>query len=447
MLKDFLQRILALFGKKPIEEKDISRSREYEQSYENTDKVNFAAVFANALSNKTVNESTVDIVGADDKPNKRSEFINTAIHEVWTQANKITSQAIGKGGKVIVPYISNGKAYFDIIDQSRLFISGIKGNRIYNATILADVQKQNEKLYFRWADYTLKDGVHTIRNRATGESGNSIPLASIEAWTGIDEEISITGVDRLLFGFYKNVTDNRKDRDHYGVPITYGSESIIKQIHSHLNLIEREYKLTRPMLGLDAAMWDNPRYGKTVQDKDTPFIPLENLSKDNANLWELYAPAIRDTAMYNRLVQLYEMLEKSVGTSKGILTEPITKNATATEILQSQYDTFCVVSSLRERWKDVIEDLAYAYDVLAEHYNITPLGSRNSYKIVWDWDMRLTENSSETFTQLSEMQSKGIVSKAELRQWKKGGTLDENQEIIDKITESEPSLSQIVGIE
>ena len=33
MLKDFLQRILALFGKKPIEEKDISRSREYEQSY------------------------------------------------------------------------------------------------------------------------------------------------------------------------------------------------------------------------------------------------------------------------------------------------------------------------------------------------------------------------------------------------------------------------------
>ena len=155
-----------------------------------------------------------------------------------------------------MPYISNGKAYFDIIDQSRLFISGIKGNRIYNATILADVQKQNERLYFRWADYTLKDGVHTIRNRATGESGNSIPLESIEAWTGIDEEIFIAGVDRLLFGFYKNVTDNRKDRDNYGVPITYGSESIIKQIHSHLNLIEREYKLTRPMLGLDAAMWN-----------------------------------------------------------------------------------------------------------------------------------------------------------------------------------------------
>lgn len=41
------------------------------------------------------------------------------------------------------------------------------------------------------------------------------------------------------------------------------------------------------------------------------------------------------------------MLEKSVGTSRGILTEPITKNATATDILQSQYNTFCVVSSLR----------------------------------------------------------------------------------------------------
>ena len=50
--------------------------------------------------------------------------------------------------------------------------------------------------------------------------------------------------------------------------------------------------------------------------------------------------------------------------------------------------------------------------------------------------MSLFESSTETFQQLTELQSRGIVSKAELRQWVRGGTLEEAQAAIDDIDAS-----------
>ena len=55
---------------------------------------------------------------------------------MWDKSIKITQQALGKGGKVIVPYISDGKALYDVIDQTRLFVNKMVGNKITSATIL-----------------------------------------------------------------------------------------------------------------------------------------------------------------------------------------------------------------------------------------------------------------------------------------------------------------------
>ena len=46
------------------------------------------------------------------------------------------------------------------------------------------------------------------------------------------------------------------------MPITYGCEALMDDIHEHLRLIAREYRLTRPMLGLSVEMWRDPFDGK-----------------------------------------------------------------------------------------------------------------------------------------------------------------------------------------
>ena len=50
--------------------------------------------------------------------------------------------------------------------------------------------------------------------------------------------------------------------------------------------------------------------------------------------------------------------------------------------------------------------------------------------------MSLIESSEQTFNQLSELEQRGMVSKAELRQWVKGGTEEEAQAAIDEIAAS-----------
>ena len=94
-------------------------------------------------------------------------------------------------------------------------------------------------------------------------------------------------------------------------------------------------------------------------------------------------------------------------------------------------------------WEQGLDDMAYAVDVLAEHFGLTPAGARGEYAVGVDWDMSLFESAQETFQQLSELQSRGMMSKAELRQWVRGGTLEEAQAAVDEIAAEHDTLSGI----
>lgn len=457
MFNGFLDWVRRLFGRQPQAERGAMLAAHTEAEYRRVDEINFAYIFANKLANIAVSDATLNVKGKDDSEGgERTKLIAEALESVFEKAHKITSQILGSGGRVLAPYISDGKVCFDIIAQERLYVIDMSGDKLMSAAVLADSTEQNGKKYFRWACYTLENGGLVVLNRATDEGGKTFPLAQFPEWADIPEEYSIAGVDRLPLAFMRCPVDNRRERDVYGVPITYGCDGLIAEIREHLKLIAREYRLTRPMLGLSAEMWRKPfeggtrgesgveRVRRTVQDSDDPFVPIEGTYDDANPPWMIYAPAIRNEAMYDRLDRLFELLEKAVGTSRGILTARETETATATEIRAANHDTFSIVSSIRKMWEAGLDDLAYAADVLAEHFGLSPAGARGDYAVQVDWDMSLFENAAETFQQLSELQSRGMVSKAELRQWVRGGTLEDAQAAIDEIAKEQDTLLDII---
>lgn len=463
MIQRFFEWVLRLFGRRPKERDAASAAQDSAARYEDISRVNFTAIFANKLTNLVIAESTVSVSGPDGEGNKRAEFIDAVIQNIWKKSRKITAQVLGKGGKVIVPYVENGRARFSVIDQHRMLINGMVDDRIVSATLIADIICRVDQKYYRLADYSVENGVHRIVNRAINESGATVPLTDFPEWAGIAEEIAISNVDRLLFAFLRCPVDNRVDKEVYGVEITYGNQALIAELLDHLALIRREYKLTRPMLGLDSALWRKKKssvkdengktlpFGKhiediraTVQDNDVPFIPVDTADGDQP--WLMFSPAIRDTAMYKRLEELCALLEKSVGTSRGILTERPSVGATATEIRAAQYDTYCITDAMREQWESALDDLAYAYDVLAEYFGLTPAGARGAFTMAVDWDYSMYESSSETFQQLSELRSGGMLRKARLYQWVEGGTLEEAQKAIDDVKKFDGDSSAMAGL-
>ena len=164
-------------------------------------------------------------------------------------------------------------------------------------------------------------------------------------------------------------------------------------------------------------------------------------SGDNDDMWHEYSPEIRSAAYSSRVQELFELLEKAIGTSKGILTAPEAA-ATATEIRRAQHDTWALVGNIRKAAEKAIDNTVYAINVLCNYYGLTPPGD---YTVQYDWDMSMLENSGETWQQLKDGRSMGIRSKAELRAWQTGETIEEAQAAIDKIEESEPVMQDLIG--
>ena len=435
MLKALWDYILRMFGinKSDTTDKDITKNSEYSKDFESTEEINFTAIFAAKMTTLAVSESTSDVVG----DNARVALLDECMSDVWKKIKRITSRMLGTGGCAAIPYVQDGEIHFDVVAQDRIRIHEKKGDRITAATVLADSIKQGTKKYYRWANYKVEGDVITITNRVTDESGKDV---LVPQWAGIEDR-AITGVDRVLFGYFKSPVDNRQFSDFYGVPITYGCDSIIEEINDCFEQIRDEYKLKEVRVFADERMFQkDPNTGKySIPSK--LFYAAHN---ETGAMIETFSPDIRTSSYYDRLQHLFELLERSIGTSKGVLTAPETRGATATEIKAGLYDTYAMVSDIRTAIESGTNDFIYSCNVLANYYGLSPIGD---YSTSYDWSSSLVESSIEAWAQLKDAQAMGIIEKAEIRQWlRPNESMDEAQAIIDQIKTTEPTISDLLGV-
>ena len=94
--------------------------------------------------------------------------------------------------------------------------------------------------------------------------------------------------------------------------------------------------------------------------------------------------------------------------------------------------TYITVSALQDSLEDCILDVIYAINVFTELYNLAPSGD---YTTNIDWkDSILTDTDTELEHKLT-LQTAGILSKAEVRAWYTGESVEAAQLEIDKIQE------------
>lgn len=414
--------------------KEIQENQKYAVDYQDISDINFNAIFSNKLANYVISDSEIIVTGE----NARQELMNDTAQKLWKRAKKITSMSFGYGGIVIVPYVKNNKIYHNIVPQDRLTIDAMEGDTITGATILADKITMTidnaVKHFYRWTNYKIENGDLTITQQYTNEMGQRI--VKPDFWDYITDTFTIKNVDRVPFGYIKSPINNRKANDKYGVPITYGCDKTIKEIKELLAQIVREYDLKQAFVGADVSMFG-------INDKLVEGGLFKKLDTGKDEFFEVYDPAIRDSSYFNRLQELYMRLEHEIGTSRGILSEAQTANATATEIKRAMYDTFTIVDDMRANIEKGLEDFFYACEVLANAFNITPGGT---YEIAYNWSYGLIEDSSEEYMQLVQGLAQGVIDKVELRQWlKPTETVEEAQAKIEEIKASNPSIDDLLG--
>lgn len=431
MFMKIWNKILALFGKKQLPDDMLMQANDkFAYDYENIKDINFTAIFANKLANITISDSNIDVVG----DNKRAELLQETLKRLKKKLKKIVARDLGTGGVLVVPYVNRNKIYFNIITQNRFSINKMIGDDIVDCTIMAEHIVRNQEHYYRWADYMLENNNLYIRYRSTLD-GEPIEMTLIPEWANI-EDISITNVDKMPFMYIKSPIDNRKELDKYGAPITYGCDKQIAKIMNDLEQIDREYSLKEAFVGADITMF-----------KGEDALPTNGLYKKiNAgedNFWEVFDPAFRDTSYYNKLMNDFALLEKAVGTDRGILTEPLSTYQNKDEARRANQNTFSIIDDVRDSLEDGLKDFLYACDVLANYYSLSPQGD---YELSTDWSYAILEDSTQEFSQLCQGESRGVIRKAELRQYlKPNETIEEAQAVIDKIKKESPSAKDLLG--
>lgn len=428
--------ILRQFGiKKSITtDKQQSKNANYTHKYKDISDISFEAIFSSKLASIATSDSTI-VIDAD---NKRAELLGLTCLAVWEKVNKIASLALGVGGCLIVPYVQNGKILFDIVTQDRLCIHSKNGEKITGATVLADTVVLNDTRYFRYTNYQVEGNTLHITNRVTTQYGKP---AEIEQWKDI-QDISIANVDRVLFGYIKSPVDNRDSDNDYGVPITYGCDKIIDDIKECLQQIKDEFKLKEVKVFADERLFKKDKNGNpTITSK--LFYAVKNLGDGGNKMIELFSEDYRESPLHNRLANLFELLEKAVGTSRGILSKPDASYENKDAVREANRATWAIVTALRKNIEKGFEDFLYACDVLANYYGLSPAGE---YAYKFDWDFSLIESSTETWQQMKDLQSLGGMSKAELRAWQTGERLEDAQKAIDEIKKTEPTMSDLMGL-
>ena len=419
-------------------QKEVEDNVKYAVQYESIENINFNAIFGNKLANYTISDSNMNIEG----DNARTELLNKIGQSMWKKSKKITSMAFGYGGVFLVPYVKGNKLYYNIVPQSRVTIDKTEGDLITGATVLAERKEISRgigqtKTYIRWANYRLEpnsDGTYNgiIEQKFSDETGAEIPAPDF--WKNILIKQTIANVDRALIAYIKSPVNNRKPNDKYGVPITYGCDATILEIRETMKQMVREYQLKEAFVGVDATMFN----GKNKLPDNGLFKKIDNTDND---FFEIYDPKFR--SFTERLQELYKRLEHEVGTSYGILSEVDTKQATATEIRRSMYDTFTICDDMRTNIEKGFEDFFYACNVLANAYNLSQYGE---YQVSFEWSYSLLEDTQSEWSQLIWANNNGIVSNVEIRQWlKPDETLEESQKAIEEIKEQEPDVDTLLG--
>ena len=436
MFQKFIMWIFRLFNiQSQTTQKEVEDNQKYAVEYERIDEINFNSIFSNKLANYVINDSNVNITGE----NARVELLDKTTQSMWKKAKKIASMGFGYGGVILVPYVKSGKIYYNIVSQSRVTIDEVEGENIIGATIIADKKTVNRgignsKTYYRLTNYKVRNGNIEITQKFTDENGHEVAVPDF--WKNIELKKVITGVDRALFGYIKSPINNRKTDDKYGVPITYGCDSTIAEIKETMKQLYREYKLKEAFVGADSTMFNG---------KDS--LPLNGLFKKvdagDDNFFEVFDPAFRPFT--ERLQELYQRLEHEIGTSRGILTEPLSSYQNTDETRRAMQDTASIIDAMRKNIEKGIEDFLYSANVLANAYNLTPQGE---YKVEYDWSYYFIESTMDTWNQLLIGFNNGVVSKEELRAFIYPSETDEVREkVLNQIKEEEPSVEKILDSE
>lgn len=365
---------------------------------------------------KTMCEKVAEAVIVEYKSSCDEPYIDTIYQKFLKKLQTNTEFMIGKSCIFFRPYYKGNKSIGINVIQADKFIP-VKFNDEGDllACIIVDQITKANTIYTRLEYNELINDTMIIKNIAyKGRKDgtmleNKISLSSVNEWQDIQENESISGIDRLIGGFattgLANIIDNSSP---IGPPIYHNAIETLKEIDKQWSRTLWEYEGAELALDIDETLLPRNEKGKFIypKGKERLFRKLvfDEVKDKNYNIFN---PDIRDTSMFNGLNEMLRKAEVQCHLEHGTLSKTETVEKSATESKQLKQSYYITVSNIQRNLENALNDLIYGIYVLCKLYGI-PV--KSSYTVVHDWDDSILVDKEKARNQSLLERNNGITS-------------------------------------
>ncbi len=278
--------------------------------------------------------------------------------------------ALGTG--IFKPWFGDGKILVDFVGPGGFCPTEIDGAGQVTGGIFGDYLVRGRDRFLRLEYHSLKSGgIYQIRNRAfQGDSpGREIPLASVPEWADLQEELTLSGIDRPLFSVFRYPNAGTRRSAAWGNSCYGDAVELILQSEDQWRRILWEYEGSELALDVPADLLRQTRGRFHMPAGKERLYRAYDFDPDSGREMpiKVFSPEIRDSSLFRGLNEMFKRIEFQCGLSYGILSDPQTVEMTATEIKASKQRFHSTVKSVQDQLESALQQLAYGMGVWAAY--------------------------------------------------------------------------------
>lgn len=399
-----------------------------------------SAALSAAIASEIARLVTVELESAV-TGSERGEWLDGQMRAVFDALPRNMEYACAGGAMAFKPYVDGGRIAVDCVPAWRFLPTSFNSRGDVTGAVFPERVVRGKRWYTRMEYHSRTDAGYTVRNLAfrsntESELGTPCTLGEVDEWADLETELVIryadgSAIDGMLFAVFRVPFANNIDpASPLGVSVYSRAVDLIREADRQYSRILWEYEGSELAVdasdgALDIRAGADGTKVITPQRSKRLFRQLNIDQGTGGDLYKVFSPAIRDTALFNGFDKLLRRIEFNCSLAYGTLSDPQNVDKTAEEIRSSKQRSYSAVCAIQKQLEGALRHLVWIMDFYATLYKLCP---RGEYELTVAWGDGVLQDTDKEYARRRELADAGYLKPEKLVAWYFGVSEEEAAE-------------------
>lgn len=349
--------------------------------------INFAKAVCSETARLALLGTKITIDGS-----RRAEWLQENVNKVYYNLREWIEYGCAFGTVILKP---NGNGVDFLTPED--FIVTDSDNGHITGVVFLDTKEEGKNYYHRMEYHRYIGDVYCISNKCfvgvtPNDRGKPINIKNTP-WKHLAEESFIENVKTPLYGVFKTPHANNVEiGSHFGLPVFYDAMEELKDLDIAYSRNAKEILDSKRTVLLDSDRLipsggkvanSTLQFNVTKKAMGLPDYVRNVYGNGQEDFYQEINPNLNTDTRLSGINALLSQIGYKVGYSNGYFVfNETTGIQTATGVEAEQQRTIQFIKDIRDKIEDCVDGLIYALSVVADLYNLSPVGD---YEVTYDF--------------------------------------------------------------